>query len=116
MRATGRAGFDGCGAGAARLVGPPDHARRRSTYESTTRRQPAHGWPVSSERRPSSPPPRSPRTVRSKARAQVLLDDLSSPKGLAIGPKSSLIVGQGAFGAPGPVLKVKRHNGRHDPG
>ena len=39
--------------------------------------------------------------------ARVLLDGLSSPKGLAIGPRSTLVVGQGAFAAPGPVLKVK---------
>ena len=41
------------------------------------------------------------------SRAQVLLDTLSSPKGLAIGKNGTLVVGQGAFGAPGPVLKVK---------
>ena len=43
----------------------------------------------------------------SRSRAQVLLDELSSPKGIAIGPRSTVIVGQGAFGAPGPLLKVK---------
>lgn len=37
-------------------------------------------------------------------RAQVLLDGLSSPKALAIGSKS-VVVGQGAFGPPGPVLE-----------
>ena len=39
--------------------------------------------------------------------ARVLRQGLSSPKGLAIGPRGTLVVGQGAFGAPGPVLKVK---------
>ncbi len=40
-----------------------------------------------------------------RGRVQVLLKDLSSPKGLAIGSSSSVIIGQGAFGPPGPVLE-----------
>jgi hypothetical protein len=35
----------------------------------------------------------------------VLLKDLSSPKGLAVGSKRSVVVGQGAFGPPGNVLE-----------
>lgn len=38
-------------------------------------------------------------------RAQVLLEGLSSPKALAIGSSKSVVVGQGAFGPPGPVLE-----------
>ena len=34
----------------------------------------------------------------------VLLSGLSSPKGLAA-PGDSLLVGQGAFGPPGPILR-----------
>ena len=35
---------------------------------------------------------------------RVLLEDLSSPKGLAADQAGDLVVGQGAFGPPGPVL------------
>ncbi len=34
----------------------------------------------------------------------VLLSELSSPKGLALAPGGDLLVGQGAFGPPGPIL------------
>ena len=37
--------------------------------------------------------------------ANVLLTDLSSPKGLAVAQNRNLIIAQGAFGAPGPVLE-----------
>ena len=36
--------------------------------------------------------------------AKVLLTDLSSPKGLGVNGDKNLVVAQGAFGAPGPVL------------
>lgn len=36
--------------------------------------------------------------------ATVLLTDLSSPKGLAVNRDRNLVIGQGTFGAPGPVL------------
>lgn len=36
---------------------------------------------------------------------QVLLDELSSPKGLTIAPNQNPVVSQGAFGPPGPVLE-----------
>jgi hypothetical protein len=42
---------------------------------------------------------------RHKGHVQVLLKDLSSPKGIAIGSKNSVVIGQGAFGPPGPVLE-----------
>lgn len=35
----------------------------------------------------------------------VLLSGLSSPKGLAAAPGDSLLIGQGAFGPPGPILR-----------
>lgn len=37
--------------------------------------------------------------------SEVLLSGLSSPKGLAAAPGDSLLVGQGAFGPPGPILR-----------
>jgi hypothetical protein len=37
--------------------------------------------------------------------ARVLLKDLASPKGLAIGSSRSVIIGAGAYGPPGPVLE-----------
>ena len=40
-----------------------------------------------------------------RGRIQVLLKDLSSPKGIAIGSSRSVVVGQGAYGPPGPVLE-----------
>jgi hypothetical protein len=42
--------------------------------------------------------------VAAKGHLDVLLHGLSSPKGIAVGPKS-VAVGQGAYGAPGPVLE-----------
>lgn len=45
-------------------------------------------------------------------RAQVLLEGLSSPKGLAIGPYKKVAVSQGAFGAPGPVLLVSQYRNK----
>jgi hypothetical protein len=45
--------------------------------------------------------------------AHVLLTDLSSPKGLAVGANKDLVIGQGTFGAPGPVLSyILRGPGR----
>ena len=38
------------------------------------------------------------------ARTDVLLDGLNSQKGLAMGPEGNLVVAQGAFGPPDPVL------------
>ena len=38
---------------------------------------------------------------------RVLMDGLSSPKGLSLGPAGSVLVAQGAFGAPGPVIQFK---------
>jgi hypothetical protein len=46
-------------------------------------------------------------SARHKPEIEVLLDGLSSPKGLALStikPKGSPVVAQGAFGPPGPVL------------
>ena len=40
-----------------------------------------------------------------KDQLEVLLDGLSSPKALGVGPKGSVFVGQGWIGAPGPVLE-----------
>jgi hypothetical protein len=39
-----------------------------------------------------------------QSKAEVLLDGLSSPKGLSANAQRELIVAQGAFGPPGPVL------------
>lgn len=39
-----------------------------------------------------------------QSKVEVLLDGLSSPKGLAANAQRELIIAQGAFGAPGPVL------------
>jgi hypothetical protein len=39
-----------------------------------------------------------------QGRAEVLLEGLSSPKGLSLNAQRELIVAQGAFGPPGPVL------------
>jgi hypothetical protein len=36
---------------------------------------------------------------------QVLLKDLSSPKGIAIASNNSVVIGQGAYGPPGPALE-----------
>ena len=43
------------------------------------------------------------------AHLTVLLDTLSSPKGLTIAPNGDPVVGQGAFGGPGPVLEYVLH-------
>lgn len=40
---------------------------------------------------------------------KVLLDELSSPKGLSLTPAGDLVVGQGAFGPPAPVLYYDLH-------
>lgn len=40
-----------------------------------------------------------------RGRIQVLLRDLSSPKGITIGSKTSVVIGQGAYGPPGPALE-----------
>jgi len=48
----------------------------------------------------------------SRGHATVIRDDLSSPKGLAIGSKTSLLLAQGAYGPPGPVLAFE-YRGRH---
>jgi hypothetical protein len=40
-----------------------------------------------------------------KTRATVLLEDLSSPKGIAIASSSSVFLGQGEYGQPGPALQ-----------
>ena len=41
--------------------------------------------------------------------AKVLQSDLSSPKGLAVNADRNLVIGQGAFGPPGPVLEFFLH-------
>lgn len=43
----------------------------------------------------------------------MLLDSLSSPKGLDVDPAGNALVGQGAFGAPGPVLAYQLHGKGH---
>ena len=40
-----------------------------------------------------------------RSSADVLLDGLSSPKGITIAPNQNPVVAQGAFGPPGPVLE-----------
>lgn len=47
----------------------------------------------------------------SEPAAEVLLSGLSSPKGLASTLGGDLVIGQGAFGPPGPVLRFDRHKG-----
>jgi hypothetical protein len=47
-----------------------------------------------------------------RSKIKVILEGLSSPKGLAVNGEGDAVVGQGAFGAPGPVLRVDVH-GRH---
>lgn len=46
----------------------------------------------------------APTAASARPRVQVLLSGLSSPKGLALALDGNLIVGQGAFGPPAPVL------------
>lgn len=46
----------------------------------------------------------APTAASARPRIRVLLSGLSSPKGLALASASNLIVGQGAFGPPAPVL------------
>ncbi|HVQ87116.1 MAG TPA: ScyD/ScyE family protein [Actinomycetes bacterium] len=48
-----------------------------------------------------------------KAAPDVLLENLSSPKGLAVGQDGNPIVAQGAFGPPGPVLSYTLHGRGH---
>lgn len=43
----------------------------------------------------------------------VLLDRLSSPKGLDVDPAGNPLVGQGTFGPPGPVLAYQLHGKGH---
>jgi hypothetical protein len=47
------------------------------------------------------------------ARTDVLLDGLNSPKGIAFGADGNLVVGQGAFGPPDPVLVYVRRGRDH---
>ena len=42
--------------------------------------------------------------VVARSHLVVLLDGLSSPKGLSAGAGRSLVLGQGAYGPPGPIL------------
>ena len=44
-------------------------------------------------------------TVEARSKAKPLLTHLSSPKGIDIAPDGAIIVAQGAFGPPGPVLR-----------
>jgi hypothetical protein len=46
----------------------------------------------------------APTAASGRPRIRVLLSGLSSPKGLALASDGNLIIGQGAFGPPGPVL------------
>jgi len=46
----------------------------------------------------------APTAASARPRIRVLLTGLSSPKGLALTSEGNLIVGQGAFGPPAPVL------------
>jgi hypothetical protein len=46
----------------------------------------------------------APTAASARPRIRVLLSGLSSPKGLALASDGNLIVGQGAFGPPAPVL------------
>src|SRR5690606_21279348 len=41
--------------------------------------------------------------------AKLLSDELSSPKGVAVTDRGAPVVGQGAFGAPGPVVVQRLH-------
>lgn len=45
----------------------------------------------------------------SNAPVHVVADGLSSPKGIDITPEGDPVLGQGAFGAPGPVVVVPQH-------
>jgi hypothetical protein len=45
----------------------------------------------------------------SNAPAKVLADGLSSPKGIDVSPEGDPVLGQGAFGPPGPVVVVPQH-------
>lgn len=49
--------------------------------------------------------------VSAAGTSTVLLSGLSSPKGLAAAPGDSLLVGQGAFGPPGPILRHMTETG-----
>jgi streptogramin lyase len=43
--------------------------------------------------------------VEARSKAKPLLTELSSPKGIDVAPDGAIIVAQGAFGDPGPVLR-----------
>ena len=45
-----------------------------------------------------------PSSVHAGGFARPLITDLSSPKGVDVGPLGNVVVAQGAFGPPGPVL------------
>ena len=48
-------------------------------------------------------------TAHGRQSVKVLLRDLNSPKGLALDAEKDLVIGQGAFGPPGPVLVYLMH-------
>jgi len=48
-----------------------------------------------------------------KPTATVLLDGLSSPKGIALDTNGNPVVGAGTFGPPGPILEYVRHGVDH---
>ena len=48
-------------------------------------------------------------TAHGRQSVKVLLRDLNSPKGLALDAEKDLVIGQGAFGPPGPVLVYIMH-------
>ena len=50
-----------------------------------------------------------PASASASGPVKVLLDGLSSPKGLALALNGDLVVGQGAFGPPAPVLQYDLH-------
>ncbi|MGH2794301.1 MAG: ScyD/ScyE family protein [Actinomycetota bacterium] len=50
-----------------------------------------------------------PVTASASPSVKVLLEELSSPKGLAFAPNGDPVVGQGAFGPPAPVIQYHLH-------
>ena len=56
-----------------------------------------------------------PTTAAARPPAKVMLEGLSSPKGIDMGSGGGIIVAQGAFGAPGPVLFVPPLRGHGGP-